>query len=74
LKKWICIGVVLLPVFGYVQRCSFIIPFPFLQGATQLTNLATNRGRGMIDSNPEYTIEQVLQNRIKENAAAETAL
>ena len=55
----------------YNDAVDFSIP---LQGATQLTNLATNRGRGMIDSNPEYAIEQVLQNRIKKDAAAETEL
>ena len=55
----------------YKDVVDFSIP---LQGATQLTDLATNRDRVIIDSNPEYTIEQVLQNRIKEDATAETEL
>ena len=55
----------------YKEEVDFCTP---LQGSTQLNDLATNRGRGMIDSNPEYMIEQLLRNRIKEDAAAEAEL
>jgi hypothetical protein len=55
----------------YKEEVDFCTP---LQGATQLNDLATNRGCGMVDSNPEYMIEQLLRNRIKEDAAAEAEL